>query len=328
MQAVVLPGYGRAEIIEVPRPALRGSRDAIVLVTTAAIGPWDVDRFLSASARDTGENEVTPGGEFAGLVVETGEDVSLIEIDDLVANTVQHAGQNGKNELFGSNALPGGHAEYVRVPDADTTLTKIAASGEERAVLAGGTAGLGAGAAALAVAVAPLGTCTVVGCDPIGMTALIALKNTVAGAGDRTFAIEGHPARKALASNYASNVFEDLDDSTQHQSDVVIVGAVRDCPGFETVVSSVKPGGCIIFAEPYGASRILGPGTPFPEGLTVSAAKWPGVDEARKVATALQIRRIDLTPVVSHVMPLDEVQDAYEAAAGPGPGVQKVLLKP
>ena len=327
MLAVAFPGRGRAEIIELPRPALRGPSDAIVLVTTAAIGPWDIDRFLGASS-GASDPRVTPGGEFAGLVVETGEDVSTIEIDDLVANTVLHVGPDGKTDLFGSDALPGGHAEYVRVPDADTTLTRIAASGEERAVLAGGTAGLGVGAAGMAVAFAPLGTYTVAGCDPIGITALIALKNSVAGAGDRTFAIEGNAARKTLAASLASKVFESVDSPSPHQTDVVIVGSVRDCPGIEAVTGSVKPGGYIIFAEPYGASRIHELGSTFPEGVTISAADWPDVDNARKIVTDLQIRRIDLTPLVSHVMPLEDVQDAYEAAAGPGAGVQKVLLKP
>ena len=324
MLAVAFPGRGRAEIIELPRPALRGPSDAIVLVTTAAIGPWDIDRFLSEGASDT---RVTPGGEFAGLVVETGEGVSMIEIDDLVVNTVQHIGPDGKTDLFGSDALPGGHAEYVRVPDADTTLTRITASGEERAVLAGGTAGLGVGAAAMAVEAAPTGTYTVAGCDPIGMTALIALKNSATGIRNGTFGIEGHPARRTLAAGLASKVFETVDGSTRHQTDVVIVGSVRDCPGFEAVAGSVKPGGNIVFAEPYGASRVLGSATALPEGVAVSAARWPSVDDARKIVTDLQIRRIDLTSIVSHVMPLDEVQDAYEAAAGPGPGVQKVLLK-
>jgi threonine dehydrogenase-like Zn-dependent dehydrogenase len=347
MQAVVFPGYGRTEIVELPRPALQGRGDAIVLVTTAAIGPWDIDRFLGQNANGATENGATengatengaiPGGEFAGIVVETGEDVSLIELDDLVANTVQRVAvaktgpanrsSKDKTALFGSDALPGGHAEYVRVPNADTTLIKIAASGEERAVLAGGTAGLGVGVAAMAVAASPQGTYTVVGCDPIGMTALVALKNGGAGVKDRMFAIEGHSARRTLASSYASAVFENTEESGQHQSDVVIVGAVRHCPGFEAVIRSVRPGGHIIFAEPYGASRILEPGNKFPEGVTVTAAKWPNVGDAKRIVTDLQIRRIDLTPIVSHVMPLDEVQDAYEAAAGPGAGVQGVLLK-
>jgi threonine dehydrogenase-like Zn-dependent dehydrogenase len=324
MQAVVFPGRGRAEIIELPRPALQDPGDAIVLVTTAAIGPWDVDSFLGAGST---AHKTTPGGEFAGMVVETGGDVSLIELDDLVTNTVQHVGAGNGPELFGSKTLPGGHAEYVRVPDADTTLTKIAASGEERAVLAGGTAGLGVGAAALALAASPAGTYTVVGCDPIGMTALIALKNGAAGVKDRIFAIEDHPARRTLAANYTKAVFTSRGEALQHQSDVVIAGALRYGPGIEVIAGSVKAGGHIVIAEPYAASIVPGADMPFPEGVTFSAASWPDLDAARKIVTELQIRRIDLTPVVSHVMPLDEVQDAYEAAAGPGPGVQKVLLK-
>ena len=327
MQAVIFPEYGRAEIVELRRPALQGRGDAIVLVTTAAIGPWDIDRFLGSNAVRATGNGVTPGGEFAGIVVETGENVTRFELDDLVTNTVQHVGPNGKTALFGSDTLPGGHAEYVRVPDADTTLTRIAVSGEERVVLAGGTVGLGVGLAAMAIAIAPQGSYTVAGCDPIGMTALIVLKKGGAGVTERTFAIEGHSARRTLASNYSSRVFTSADESGQHQSDVVIVGAVRDCPGIEAVVGSVKPGGHIIFAEPHGTSRLLAPGTRIPESVTVSSAKWPDVDDARKVVTDLQIRRLDLTALVSHVMPLDEVHDAYEAAAGPGAGVQKVLLK-
>ena len=324
MQTVAFPGNGRAEIIELPRPAPRDPGDAIVLVTTAAIGPWDVDSFLGAGST---AHKTTPGGEFAGIVVETGGDVSLIELDDLVTNTVQHVGFGNGPELFGSKTLPGGHAEYVRVPDADTTLTKIAASGEERAVLAGGTAALGTGAAAMALAASPVGTYTVVGCDPIGLTALIALNNGTAGVKDRISAIEGHSARRTLAASYAEEVFASAGGAADHRSDVVIVGALRDGPGIEVAMKSVKVGGNIIFVEPYGASRFVESGTFVPEGVTITSTDWPGVDDAKRIVTNLQIRRIDLTPVVSHVMPLDEIQDAYEAAAGPGPGVQKVLLK-
>jgi len=324
MQTVAFPGNGRAEIIELPRPAPRDPGDAIVLVTTAAIGPWDVDSFLGAGST---AHKTTPGGEFAGIVVETGGDVSLIELDDLVTNTIQHVAGGSRSELFGSKTLPGGHAEYVRVPDADTTLTKIAASGEERAVLAGGTAALGTGAAAMALAASPVGTYTVVGCDPIGLTALIALNNGTAGVKDRISAIEGHSARRTLAASYAEEVFASAGGAADHRSDVVIVGALRDGPGIEVAMKSVKVGGKIIFVEPYGASRFVESGTFVPEGVTITSTDWPGVDDAKRIVTNLQIRRIDLTPVVSHVMPLDEVQDAYEAAAGPGPGVQKVLLK-
>jgi threonine dehydrogenase-like Zn-dependent dehydrogenase len=321
MQALSFPGYGRVEIIEIPPPALRDPGDAIVLVTTAAIGPWDVERFLSVS-----ESDVVPGGEFAGLVVETGSAVSTVDLDDLVANTTQHSSGNGHTSLFGSTTLPGGHAEYVRVPDADKTLTKIADSGEERAVIAGGTIGLGVNAAALATTIAPSGTYAVVGCDPIGMTALIALSNT--GAIDKLLAVEDHAARRTLASQYSKAALTGAQISENRRFDVVIVGAVRDYPGFDVVSKLLKPDGTVVFCEPYGSERLSTSGTLIPDGVKISAATWPTNVEAGKIVIALQIRRLDLTPLVSHVIPLDQAQEAYEAAAGPGAGVQKVLLKP
>lgn len=85
MQAVSFPECGRTEIIDILRPVLHEPGDAIVLVTTAAIGPLDIEHFLSVSA-----DRVVPGGEFEGLVVETSEDVEIIKLYDLVTNTVQH----------------------------------------------------------------------------------------------------------------------------------------------------------------------------------------------------------------------------------------------
>jgi threonine dehydrogenase-like Zn-dependent dehydrogenase len=321
MQAVSFPGYARTEIIEIPRPSLREPGDAIVLVTTAAIGPWDVERFLSVGA-----DRVVPGGEFAGIVVETGAAVSSIALDDLVANTVQHVSSAGHRDLFGSTTLPGGHAEYVRVPDADTTLTKISASGEERAVLAGGTGGLGVNAAASALSMAPEGTYAVVGCDPIGMTSLISLKH--AGASDRLVAVEDHKARRTLASTFTPEALSASEAAAHDQVDVVVVGSIREFPGFDVATRLVKPGGAIIFSEPYGPTRIAELGITLPQGVTISTADWPTTEEAHKIVTAMQIKRLDLTPLVSHVIPLDQAQEAYEAAVGPGVGVQKVLLKP
>lgn len=321
MQALSFPSYGRVEIIELPRPTLRDPGDAVVLVTTAAIGPWDVERFLSV-----GGDSVVPGGEFAGIVVETGANVTTLELDDLVANTTCHTSDAGQSDLFGSTTLPGGHAEYVRVPNADRTLTKISASGEERAVLAGGTVGLGVNAAAVALNKSTDASFAVVGCDPIGMTALIALKN--AGASERLLAVEDHVARNALASGFAPETLTSSQIQPENKVDTVIVGSTREYPGFEAVTRLLKNSGSIIFSEPYGAARVTEQGLVLPDGVSVSVTNWPTNEDASKIVTAIQIRRLDLTPLVSHVIPFDEAQSAYEAATEPSPGVQKVLLKP
>ena len=112
------------------------------------------------------------------------------------------------------------------------------------------------------------------------------------------------------------------------RADTVIVGAISEGPDVDTILASVKPSGRIIFAEPYGASSILRGGVTLPEDVTISTTVWPNSVEAKKIVDRLQIHQLDLTSLVSHVIPLDLVQDAYEAAAGPALGVQKVLIKP
>ena len=108
----------------------------------------------------------------------------------------------------------------------------------------------------------------------------------------------------------------------------MIVGSIREYPGFDFVAQLVKPRGHIVFSEPYGTDRAAESGVIFPDGVSISNAEWPTNADVKKIATAIQIRRLDLTPLVSHVFPLDEIQDAYESASEPRPGVQKVLLKP
>ncbi len=321
MQAVSFPGPGCVEIVDIPRPSLIEPSDAIVLVTTAAIGPWDIERFESI-----GSEQVVPGGEFAGIVVETGGDVRTIELDDLVCNTTHLVNKKGQGDVFGTTSVPGGHAEYVRVPNADSVLVKIPASAEERVVLAGGTTGLGINAADIALQENSGANYAVVGCDPIGMSALIGLSN--AGHKDKLIAVDDHAARRTLASKYAGEAYSGSDDSPKAGFDIVMVGAINEFNRPDIVAQLVKPGGTIVFAEPYGPSRIVTAETNLPEGVTIMAASWPSKDDVRKIVSAVQIRRLELTPVVSHVIPLDEALDAYKAASGPEAGVQKVLLKP
>ena len=321
MQAVSFPGPGRVEIIDIPRPSIHEPSDAIVLVTTAAIGPWDIERFESV-----GGEQVVPGGEFAGIVVEIGGDVRTVELDDLVCNTAHLVNKKGQSGIFGTTSVAGGHAEYVRVPNADSVLVKIPASAEERVVLAGGTTGLGINAAAIALQENSGANYAVVGCDPIGISALIGLSN--AGHKDNLIAVDDHVARRTLAGKYAGEAYSGSDDLPKAVSDIVMVGAINEFNRPDIVADLVKPGGTIVFAEPHGPSRIVTAGTNLPEGVTIMAASWPSKDDVRKIVSAIQIRRLDLTPVVSHVIPLDEALDAYKAASGPEAGVQKVLLKP
>tara|TARA_B100000676_G_C18014281_1_gene808594 strand:+ start:563 stop:1531 length:969 start_codon:yes stop_codon:yes gene_type:complete len=321
MQAVSFPNPGQLELIEIPRPRIAEPSDAIVLVTTSAISAWDIEKFKQGPS----DKKFVPGGEFAGIVVELGSAVKLVELDDLVCNTQRIVNKEGKSEVFGTTALDGGHAEYVRVPNADSTLIKIPESTEERALMAGGTLGLGINATKMAIRVNLSSTYAVVGCDPIGMSALISLKN--AGHSEQVIAVEDHAARRTLAEKFSGRTFSSSDDLPGSSSNVVIVGSTREFNHPNVIAHLAQSSGVVVFAEPEGPKRLGDKVIKFNESAAIVAAEWPTIEDARKIVTDMQIKRLDLTPLVSHVIPFDDAIEAYQAAAKPGPGVQKVLLK-
>jgi len=311
--AVSIRGPRQIELVQVARPVVGNPTDAVVMVTTAGLGPVDIARFRHGGAGPT------LGGEFCGTVVELGAGVRSFDIDDLVFGTTAVGG--AADRLFGRH-VSGGHAEYVLVPDADSSLVRTNGASEERSLLAGGSLGLGAGAAELAInALGGGGKVAVIGCDPCGLGAVAWLRQRrVQG----VLAMDPHGARSTLAKRYGATQIDR--DEPKGEADVVIAGELSDGPGIEAVFSAVKSGGTVVFCRPDKLGEWH---ARFEEaGVAVVEARWPGAEFASKVANHVHTRRLDLLPAVSHVVPLDDAQAAYEAAADLLPGVQKVLLKP
>lgn len=282
------------KLVELPRPQLQQPTDAIVMVTTTVIGHWELDAVKNSASA------TTPGAQFAGVIVETGEAVSQLNIDDLVIATcaVTH---DSRTEWFGDGSLAGGHAEYVRVPNADITLVKTTAAAEERSVFAGGEAALGVRAANEAVAMAVDAPIVVMGCDASALSAIAWVRHK-RGRKAQIFAVENNPARLAAAKSLGATELE-FDDFAEAGADVVVAGmSVQSVPQQVPVFWTA--------------------------GATGEDNKWPTHDEVRRAEMAVRLRQIDLTPLVSTVLPLDEAVEAYRVAVEMAPGVRSVLLKP
>lgn len=325
MRAVTFAGPGDARLVERPRPHIEAPGDAIVLVTTAAIGHTDIARCANTGSESAG---IIPGAEFAGHIVEAGDAVTRFQINDLVFCLSSWTDVTGSGWILGRD-IDGGHADYVRVPDADRVLVKTTAAAEERALLAGGTLGLGANATQIAEAEGRGGVVAVVGCDPLGTSALAFLQNT--GAFSETVAVDSHPARLALARRYGARTVDARQQEARHcavRADIVIVGALHDFPGSEWVTRLATPGGHIIFVEPDGQALWIDSGFPSLPSSTVRCAAWPTQDIAANLAMRTQLKKPDVAPFVSHVVPLDRAPAAYKQAVQVAPGTLKVILKP
>ena len=107
-------------LVELPRPQLEQPHDAIVMVTTTAIGHWEIEQ---AGGPVTVR---APGAQFTGIVVETGGQVAEVNIDDLVVAKCAVKLADGEHARFGDGSTP--------LPDA-------IASGEEPFMIVGAIAG-------------------------------------------------------------------------------------------------------------------------------------------------------------------------------------------
>jgi threonine dehydrogenase-like Zn-dependent dehydrogenase len=138
MIAATLPEPGKIEIAQVADPQITEPSAAIVRVTRAGICGSDLYLY-------DGRMQIEPGfplgHEYAGVVLQVGPEVRLIEVGDRVAGSFAvscgrcgqcQAGQHARCLLlrffgfgFAFGDLPGGQAELIAVPEADLTLRKV-----------------------------------------------------------------------------------------------------------------------------------------------------------------------------------------------------------
>ena len=153
MRALTWQGRQNVEVIDVPDPVLRNPRDAIIKVTSTAICGSDLHLYsVLGPFIDAGD---VLGHEPMGIVEEVGSGVSNLRVGDRVVvpfviacgscwmcdrglhtqcETTQVREQGKGAALFGYTKLygqiPGGQAEYLRVPFADVGPVKVPDDGE------------------------------------------------------------------------------------------------------------------------------------------------------------------------------------------------------
>lgn len=148
MRAVTWQGKRQIEVQDVPYPRIEHDTDAIIRITSTAICGSDLHLYeVMAPFMEKGD---IMGHEPMGIVVETGSAVSQLKPGDRVVipfniacgkcfmcrqgfqsqcETTQVTSENRGAALFGYTKLyghiPGGQAEYLRVPHADYTSVKV-----------------------------------------------------------------------------------------------------------------------------------------------------------------------------------------------------------
>jgi alcohol dehydrogenase len=348
MKAVVFKERDRIALEEVPKPRA-GAGEAVIRITTTTICGTDVHIVR-------GEYPVKPGlilgHEPVGMIEELGPGLETEYTigQRVLVGAITPCGQcfyclNGSHSQCGGalggwrfgNTINGAWAEYLLVPDARANLAPIPETLTDADVLlcpdifSTGLSGAESGNIRVGDSVAvfaqgPIGLCATVGAKLRGASLIIA--------------IDSIPERLEVARKLGATV-------TLNVKDVDVVPAIKRLTGgrgvdvaiealgrqetFENALRATRPGGTLSSLGVY-SGKLVAPYEAFYAGLgdqrIVTTLCPGGKERMRRLMAMLEHRRVDLSPLVTHSFPLDDIAEAYELFSQQRGGVLKVALYP
>lgn len=344
MLAYTYVDRGRFELRDKPLPALMDARDAVVRVTLASICTSDLHILHGSVPRAV--PGVTVGHEMVGVVEQVGSAVASVRPGDRVAVNVetfcgecffcQRGYVNNCTDPDGGWALgcriDGGLAEYVRVPHADQGLSRIPDGvSDEQALFVGDVLATGFWATRICD-ISPEDTVLILGAGPTGLCTLLCtrLKHP-----KRIIVCEKSPKRRAFVQEHYPDVLvvtpDDarqftLENSDHGGADVVLEVAGGD-DTFRLAWECARPNAVVAVVALYDAPQSL----PLPEmygkNLTFKTGGVDGCD-CEEILSLIARGEIDTLPLITHVYPLRDVEEALTLFEAKRDGVVKVAIRP
>jgi threonine dehydrogenase-like Zn-dependent dehydrogenase len=351
MKANVFYGVDDIRVEEVPRP-VAGPGEAVIRVTLTTICGTDLHILR-------GEYPVRPGlvigHEPVGMIEELGPGVTGYEVGDRVlvgaitpcgqcnACLSSHHSQCGHGsgyEAVGGwrfgNTIHGAQAEYLLVPYAQANMAKIPADlMDEQVVLLADIASTGfsgaesggvrIGDAVVVFAQGPIGLCATAGAKLMGASLVIGVD------GDDTRLAMARRMGADVALDYRkTNIVEEVRKLTGGGVDVAIE-ALGTQETFESCLRCLRPGGTLSSLGVY-SGKLQMPYDAFAAGLgdhrIVTTLCPGGKERMRRLMEVVRHGRVDLTPLLTHTFPLDQVAEGYRVFGERLDGVLKVAIRP
>lgn len=314
------------------RPELMAPRDAIVRVTLAAICGTDLHPYRG-EIPDFLPGTVM-GHEFTGIIEDIDPAITHLRPGDrVVASDVIACGdcwycrqgwhyQCTNVSLFGygtvvGSYVPGGQAEYVRIPFADVVLSKIPDSLSDEQILFVGdilsTGFMCADAAQLRAGA----SVAILGCGPVGLLSLQSAK--LLGV-ELALALDSDPRRQAVAQQFGAqglSIDGDVAEQVRTLTDGRGVDAVLDTVGSEqslaTAVAIVRPRGVIsVVGVPQSTLTPFPAQTAFGKELALRFVVGDPIKVRDQLLPLIEAGLLDPARIISHRLPLSEAASGYD----------------
>ena len=312
---------------EISKPELLLDNDAIIKVNLSSICTSDlhiIEGFVPKA-----KNNIVLGHEFVGTVEKLGKNVKNFKIGDRVSVNCE----TFCNECFFckkgyiNNCTNGGwllgcsingcQAQYVRVPYANNTLTKINDNiSDKNALFVGDILSSGYFGAKM-WKIEKNDTIAIIGSGPVGMCAMISAK--ILGAKE-IIAIDINQHRLDIAKNqnladfYLNpndcNIEDEIKKITKYGIDKVIEAAgAKDT--FELAWKIARPNGIVGIVAMYEENQILPLPKMYGKNLTF---KTGGVDAiyCRELMDLISKNKINTDFLITHSFKFENIIEAYE----------------
>lgn len=346
MLAYTYKKHGLFQLEEKEKPVLLAPSDAIVRVTLASICTSDL--HIKHGSVPRAVPGITVGHEMVGIVEETGADVTKVKPGDRVTVNVEtfcghcffcrQGFVNNCEDPDGGWALgcriDGGQAEYVRVPQANQGLNRIPDSvSDEQALFVGDILATGYWAARISE-IKKEDTVLIIGAGPTGICTLLCvlLKEP-----RQVIVCETDPQRADFVRRHYPQVLvcnpskEDMEAFVKSHSDHGGADVVLEAAGaentFEMAWKCARPNAIVTVVALYDRPQLLPLPDMYGKNLTFKTGGVDGCD-CEAILKLIEEGKIDTTPLITHTLPLNQIEEAYEIFEEKKDGVIKVAVKP
>ena len=346
MLAYTYKKHGLFQLEEKEKPVLLAPSDAIVRVTLASICTSDL--HIKHGSVPRAVPGITVGHEMVGIVEETGADVTKVKPGDRVTVNVEtfcghcffcrQGFVNNCEDPDGGWALgcriDGGQAEYVRVPQANQGLNRIPNSvSDEQALFVGDILATGYWAARISE-IKKEDTVLIIGAGPTGICTLLCvlLKEP-----RQVIVCETDPQRADFVRRHYPQVLvcnpskEDMEAFVKSHSDHGGADVVLEAAGaentFEMAWKCARPNAIVTVVALYDRPQLLPLPDMYGKNLTFKTGGVDGCD-CEAILKLIEEGKIDTTPLITHTLPLNQIEEAYQIFEEKKDGVIKVAVKP
>lgn len=344
MKAVIYEQKGTVRLVDKPVPKIQEPRDVIVKVMRASICSSDLHIRNGGVAR--AKEGVVVGHEFAGEIVEVGSGVKKFSVGDRVAVNVEsfcgecffcrrgHVNNCVEGGWELGCRIDGGQAEYVRVPTADMSCTRIPESiTYEQALFVGDVLATGYWAASIGE-IQPADVVLVLGAGPTGLTTMMSARLFGPAV---IVACDVNDDRLALAKERGlcdvivnpknADVIETVRALTDGRGADVVFEVAGAKNTFELAWQAARPNAVVVVVALYEEAQSIPLHKMYGKNLTF---KTGGVDASKcsDIMKLIEAGRLDTNLMITHRAPLNDIMLGYDIFANQKDGCIKWVVTP